>query len=194
MVKIRINIKKEIVKIIHENEGIGTNESFTLFKKTHGKILSNPTYLKKIRELKEDKKIYEIKDTKGHKIKLVSLARKKQIDVIFRDYNREFKNFKSRLDIYDKLKPNLLDEQKICLFANFYTCYWIMVWKLNEIPDFLEKPAIKQLKQDMKDFEPELFVYFLEAGDYTRITRLGEDELTDQYFETIKKIDQILLK
>lgn len=194
MVKIREKIKKLIVKTIEENEGNGANEIFDIIIKKYGNIVSKPTYFKKLKELKEEKETFEIPDSKGKKSKLVSLSRKKDIERISRQYLQEFKKFRLKLEKYEKLKPTLSDKEKISLYVDFHLSFWIIKWKLTQIPESFQKPTIKKLEKNLKELESEIFLFFIEYPDYTRITNLASQKLTEHYFELSEKIDEIMDK
>lgn len=72
--------------------------------------------------------------------------------------------------------------------------FWIIKWKLTQIPESFQKPTIRELEKNLKELESEIFLFFLEFPEYTRITDLASQKLTEHYFELSEKIDEIIDK
>ena len=183
---------KKIIRIVKENEGIGVNQVWNIFKSKDG--ISQPTFLKRISVLEGDQ-ILRMKDSMGHRHKLVTRTRRNEINRLSREYKNEIIGFQKKLRKYCKTKETLSESQKVQLCTTLQKMFFILKWSVLEVPEIFQKPStFREIREMLDELDSDLLASFL--GDSSNLLKIRDQSrqlLINEYSELVRNADDLLI-
>lgn len=186
--------RKQIVfEAIKNHPDNGKNQICDIVNAEYNASMSKPTCLKIIKLLIEEKKVGFVKSKNNKSVLTTNMTVLKLEKGALRSFAKAIYQLRKKLDHYEEHKKEFTDEQKTVLLTSAQRIVWILKWKVeNDISKLEPSSEFKKLLQNLNEIDTELFSYFLEYPNYTKIWNLANKEYIREHFEMMGKIDSIL--